>query len=136
MELSVLVIRGQGQNVFGRDWLRAIKVNWGQVFNVEAQQKVLNPRLQQVLEEHKEQFEEGLGTLNVMEAKHCVDEKSSPRYLKARPVLYALKKRVEDELDRFKKGLSPMQVEFSEWSAQIVPVVKAKEALRICGHYK
>ena len=136
VELSALVIRGQGPNLFGRDWLRIIKVNWDQVFKVEEQQQVHNPRLQQVLEENQDVFKEELGTLNGMEAKIYVDEKSSPRYLKARPVPYALKKRVEDELERLEKEGIVSQVEFSEWAAPIVPVVKANGAVRICGDYK
>ena len=131
-----MVIRGQGPNLFGRDWLRIIKVNWDQVFKVEEQQQVHNPRLQQVLEENQDVFKEELGTLNGMEAKIYVDEKSSPRYLKARPVPYALKKRVEDELERLEKEGIVSQVEFSEWAAPIVPVVKANGAVRICGDYK
>ena len=56
--------------------------------------------------------------------------------MKARPVPYALKAKVELELDRLQSEgiLSP--VEFSEWAAPIVPVVKQDGTVRICGDYK
>ena len=81
-------------------------------------------------------FQEELGTLNGMEAKIYVDEKASPLYLKARPVPYALKKGVEDELERLEKGGIISPVDFSEWAAPIVPVVKTDGTVRICSDYK
>ena len=33
--LSALVISGDGPNLFGRDWLKAIRINWSQIFRVE-----------------------------------------------------------------------------------------------------
>ena len=71
-----------------------------------------------------------------MEAKIYVDRNASPRYVKASPVPYALKKGVEDELERLEKEGIISPVEFSEWAAPIVPVVKSNGEVRICGDYK
>ena len=119
-KLPALVIGGDGPNLFGRDWLKVIRINWSQTFKVEAKQQVANQGLQRVLEKHKEVFQEELGTLNGMEPKIYVDEKASPLYLKARPVPYALKKRVEDELERLEKEGIISPVDFSEWAAPVV----------------
>ena len=81
-------------------------------------------------------FQEELETLNGVEAKIYVDEKASPLYLKACPVPYALKKGVEDELERLEKEGIISPVDFSEWAAPIVPVVKTNGTARICGDYK
>ena len=135
-KLPALVIGGDGPNLIGRDWLKVIRINWSQIFKVEAKQQVANHGLQRVLEEHKEVFQEELGTLNGMEAKIYVDEKASPLYLKARSVPYALKKAVEDELERLEKEGIISSVDFSEWAAPIVPVVKTDGTVRICGDYK
>jgi hypothetical protein len=122
--LPALVIRGDGPNLFGRDWLKVIRINWSQIFKVEAKQQVKNHGMQRVLEATKEVFQDELGTLHAMEAKIYVDEKATPRYFKARPVPYALKKGVEDELERLEKEGIISPVEFSEWAAPIVPVMK------------
>ena len=128
-----LVIGGDGPNLIGCDWLKVIRINWSQIFEVETKQQVANHGLQRVLEEHKEVFQEELGTLNGMEAKIYVDEKARPLYLKAHPVPYALKKGVEDELGRLEKEGIISPVDFSEWAAPIVPVLKTDGTVRICG---
>ena len=95
-----------------------------------------DPQLEKVLEANKEVFEEGLGTLQGTEAKIYVDPSDQPKFVKARPVPYALKAKIELELDRLEHEgiISPM--EFSEWAAPIVPVVKLNGTVRICGDYK
>ena len=89
-----------------------------------------------MLEANKEVFQDELGMLHGMEAKIYVDEKATPRYFKARPVPYALKKGVEDELERLEKEGIISPVEFSKWAAPIVPVMKTNGDVRICGDYK
>ena len=102
-KLPALVIGGDGPNLFGRDWLKVIRINWSQIFKVEAKQQVANHGLQRVLEEHKEVFQEELGTLNGMEAKIYVDEKASPLYLKACLSHMRLRKGLRTNLKDWKK---------------------------------
>lgn len=61
---------------------------------------------------------------------------SAPKYLKAWPVPYAIKLKVEAELDRLvEKGvLEP--VSRSDWATPIVPVMKKDVKPRICGDFK
>ena len=76
-----------------------------------------------------------MGTLKGTTAKIYVDPEATPKFMKARPVPYALKAKVELELDRQRENIiSP--IEFSEWAAPIVPVVKQDGSVRICGDYK
>ena len=69
-------------------------------------------------------------------AKFYIDENIKPRYCKPRPVPLALLEKVETELDRLKKTGVIRPVEYSEWAAPIVPVLKSTGAIRICGDYK
>ena len=107
-----------------------IKLNWNSIFSIQEG----NPQLQKILEAHKDILGEGLGTLKGTEAKIYVDPSASPKFMKPRPVQYALKAKVEKEVDRLQnKGIiSP--VEFTEWAAPIV--VKQDGSVRICGDYK
>ena len=130
--LSAMVVKSPGPNLLGRDWLQVIKLNWNSIFNIQEG----NPQLQKILDAHKDVFGEGLGTLKGTEAKIYVDPSAPPKFMKARPVPYALKAKVEKELDRLQSEGIISPVVFTEWAAPIVPVVKQDGSVRICGDYK
>ena len=130
--LSAMVVKSPGPNLLGRDWLQVIKLNWNSIFNIQEG----NPQLQKILDAHKDVFGEGLGTLKGTEAKIYVDRSAPPKFMKARPVPYALKAKVEKELDRLQSEGIISPVVFTEWAAPIVPVVKQDGSVRICGDYK
>ena len=88
------------------------------------------------LKPYESVFSEGMGTLKGMKAKFYVDDTVKPRFCKPRPVPFALRAKVEDELDRMQEAGFIRPVEFSEWAAPMVPVLKSTGAVRICGDYK
>ena len=53
-----------------------------------------------VTERHADLFKDELGVLKGVEAKFHVDPQVKPQLSRARPVPYALKTKVEEELDR------------------------------------
>ena len=61
-----------------------------------------------------------------MKAKIYVDADAKPRFFRARPVPYALRQGIE----------VIEQVQFSEWAAPVVPVLKKDNSMRLCGDYK
>ena len=84
-------------------------------------------------------FHEELGTPQGLEAKIYVDPTARPVFYKACsvPYSYAMKVKVEEELERLVKQGILEPVEFAEWAAPIVPVVKSdKSSVRICGDFK
>ena len=62
------------------------------------------------------------------------------KFCKAKLMPYALRNRVEEELDRLERQGVQKRVKYSKWALPIVTVVKdAKDPLgpiRICGDYK
>ena len=93
--------------------------------------------LTKLLEKYKEVFNESLGKLNGHEAQIYVDPDAQPRFCKARTLPYALRGIVEEELARLKKEGIIEPVQFAEWAAPIVPVLKKeKKSLHICGDFK
>jgi len=109
-----------------------IKLNWNSILNIHEG----NPHLQKILDARKDVFDKGLGTLNGTEAKIYVDPSAPRKFMKACPVPYALKAKVEKELDRLQSEGIISPVEFTEWAAPIVPVVKQDGSVRICGDDK
>ena len=82
-------------------------------------------------------FQEGLGTMKGFAAKIYVDPNAAPRYYPARPVAYAFREMVEQELEHLTRDGVLEPVEVSEWAAPIVPVLKQdKRSVRICGDFR
>ena len=128
-EVPVMVIAGGGPALFGRNWLNSIKLNWGSI-------KRVTRELDHILSDHKQVFEEGLGTLKGVKANLSVKADSNPKFFKPRPVPFALKDKIGEELDRL-EGMGVLEkVEYSEWAAPIVPVKKPDGSIRLCGDYK
>ena len=57
-------------------------------------------------------------------------------FVKARPVPYAVKPMVDQELDRQVHAGILKKVPYSEWSSPVVVVPKADRTVRLCGDYK
>ena len=61
---------------------------------------------------------------------------ATPKFRPPKPVPYALKPLVEQELDRLEKAGVLERVTHSDWAAPIVTVPKRDGQVRICGDYK
>ena len=129
--LPLLVIKGNGPSLLGRDWLKHFELDWKAIYTPQRE------TLEVVLAQHKDVFQESLGTLNGYSAKIHVDASAKPKFFKARTIPYAYKLKVEEELDRLVKLGIIEPVQFAEWAAPIVAVLKSdKKSIRICGDFK
>lgn len=59
-----------------------------------------------------------------------------PKFLKARPVPYGIRPKVEAELHSWVQSGVIEPVSQSDWATPIVPVIKKNESVRICGDFK
>ena len=71
-----------------------------------------------------------------VEAKIHVDPDATPIFHKARSVPFALRSKVEEELEHLQEQEIIEPVQFSDWTALILPVIKSVGHVRICGDYK
>ena len=93
--------------------------------------------IEALLEKYHSVFQETLGTLQNFKAHIYIDPAAKPKYCKARPIPYAVKAKVEEELDRLVAEGTLEPVQMAEWASPIVPVVKSdKKSVRICGDFK
>ena len=129
-KLSLMVVKGDGPNLLGRNWLHNIKLNWNEIWQVQ------ETGLSAVLDAHKDVFDKGLGTFKGPEAKIYLDPDAKPQFFKARPVPFSIRANIEKELDRLVREDILQPVQHSEWAAPIVPVMKPDGTIRICGDYK
>ena len=80
-------------------------------------------------------FQQGLGLISGAEAKLILKEGAQPKSLGVRPLPYAKKKQVGDELQRMiNEGILSKVEGASPWGTPVVPVFKG-EKTRICGSY-
>ena len=130
-KLPLLVVGGDGPSLLGRNWLKCLRLDWGMIHQLR-----VGP-LEEVLRRHPEVFKDELGTLKGYQAKIYVDPAVKPRFCKARSVPYSMRSLVEDELDRLVQQGIIEPVQFADWAAPIVPVLKSdKKSVRICGDFK
>ena len=139
--LILLVVDESGPALFGHDWIHAFnlpilnsKTNSNILHNVD-NSKISTQDIENLLNKFSDIFQPGLGTFKNVEANLQIDPTVSPKYLKAQPVPYALKDKIDDELDFLVKEKIIEPVKYSKWACPIVPVVKPNGKIRICGDY-
>ena len=129
-EMPLIVVKGSGPSLLGRNWLSKLTLDWQEIHCM------LSQSLQVLLDAHQAVFQKGLGKMEGFKAKLHVDATANPHYFRPRSILYALQDRVEEELNRLVAEGTLEPVETAEWAAPIVPVVKSdKQSVRICGDF-
>ena len=130
--LILVVMTGNGPSLFGRNWLTHIQLDWKRIATVEA----VPHGLTSLLTKHDSLFKEELGTVHPYKATLHVNSDATPKFFKPRPMPFALKDAVGQELDRLEKQGVIKKVDSSDWAAPIVTVPKKEGKIRICGDYK
>ena len=92
-KLPLLVVKGTQPCLLGRDWLNEIHINWHVL-------KFVQKDLDKLLQKYSKVFQEGLGKITGVKARIEVHTDAKPRYFKPRPVPYALRNKIEAELER------------------------------------
>ncbi|XP_060780909.1 uncharacterized protein K02A2.6-like [Neoarius graeffei] len=131
-KLPVYVAMGNCPSILGRVWLENLQLNWQTV-------KMLSPsarKLETVLQRHQEVFKNELGLMKDITVKLSLKTDARPKFLKARPVPYAIRSKVDAELDALVASGVLEPVAISEWATPIVPVSKRNGDIRICGDFK
>ena len=95
-----------------------------------------DPGIRQIEELMKSEiFEPGLGLAKGIEACLVLKDDAKPVMLKARTIPYALKEKVEKQLDAMQEAGILTKIDDCEWGTPVVPVKKG-DSVRICGDYK
>lgn len=89
-----------------------------------------------LVSQYHEVFSEQLGTFHGVTASISVQKGAKPRFVKARPIPFALRDRVFEELQRMEREGVIKPVKTSQWAAPIVPVLKRDGRVRVCGDFK
>ena len=138
-QLELLVVEDGGAPLFGRDWLKALKLDWRQIFQVSAMSSEVSPpqvKIDQILKRYEGVFQSGIGTLKGIKAKLRIDANATPKFCRPRQVPYALRPKVEAEIEKLESEGILSKVSYAEWATPVVPVPKPSGSVRICGDFK
>lgn len=122
--------------IFGRDWLRLFQINWEDLHGISLVD--YEKELHTILKDFDDVLTSTLRTIpGYAYSLKLADPDTQPIFIKPRPVPYALRPKVEDELKRLEHEQIIEKVVHSCWGAPIVPVVKKKGSIRIlCADFK
>lgn len=142
--LPLLIVPGNGIALFGRNWLKEIRLNWqelqglNQIRPISSSDPVVpvvssDVTVQGLMNKHSQLFSTGLGMYTGPPVELDIEQK--PTFHKARPVPYALQSRVQTALENMEKEGILTRVQNAPCAAPIVPVVKQDKTIRICGDF-
>ena len=131
-KLEVFVIKKGGPPLLGRDFMNKFNLGIQQIKYVASEQDFLS----NFEIKYKEVFSEGVGTFTMGQIKIKLKPNVQAKFFKPRALPYALKDKVEQELNRLVSLRILTPIEFSNWGTPIVPVLKSDGTVRICGDYK
>lgn len=134
--LPLLVVKGTGTSLLGRDWFPALGIGLSGVKQLSEERTLRQQPVSVVVAEFPEVFKEGLGKSKGLPVRIEVAPAATPRFLKARQVPVALRPRVEAAIDILVEQGVYQPVRNSRWSTPVVPVVKKNGKIRLCGDYK
>ncbi|XP_063545731.1 uncharacterized protein K02A2.6-like [Cydia strobilella] len=128
-ELTIIVAKDKGPNILGRDWFAPLGIQvegicWTSQVPEELQLKY--PKV----------FSDQLGCYTGPPAKLILKSEAQPKFLKCRPIPYALKEEVKTELKRLEAIGVLTPVRYSDWATPLRIVRKEDGTLRICGDYR
>ena len=135
LKLPIVVTDGEGPILMGRNWISRVDLNWREIIHSFAKSKQMarvnkvssttpNAKLDKVLGMNEEVFRNELGRLKDFEVNLKMKEGVRPKFYRARPVPYALKPAVENEIERLLSQGIFEEVQHLEWAAPTVNVKK------------
>ncbi|CAK1578403.1 unnamed protein product [Parnassius mnemosyne] len=130
--LNVVIAKGTGPNLLGRNWFKALDITLNTIHMIDIDLTDID----KVLNKYNTVFREGLGTYRGNPVNIQIKPNTVPKFLKARPVPFALKERIEKEIDRLVGEGVLRPISFSEWATPVVPIVKKNGDIRLCGDYR
>ena len=120
--------------MLGRAWLKQLDITIPRINNISDS---ATSRLLQIIDKHTAVFQPGLGELKGQKVHLSVDLTTQSVFCKPRPVPFALRDRVNDEIDRLAKLEVFRPITHAQWAATLVPVLKSdKRSIHLCGDYK
>lgn len=130
----------KGTSLFGRDLVRKLKLDWksiaSQCNKVKTNSEEVSLSIESLLHEYEDIFSEPKGHIKGFKAKILLKDDATPKFLKARPIPYALLPKVDKELIEMESLGVIERIDHSDWASPLVVVPKPNGKIRITGDFK
>ena len=103
---------------------------------VEEEYEKSNPKLHNLLVIYKDLFRNGTACLTQKKPTLYIKPQSTPIFIKARPIPFAMRPKVEKVLETLERDGIISKIEMSDWASPIVPVLKKDSPVIICVDFK
>lgn len=137
---NLYVLQEKVDTILGRDWLRKINFDLAEIYKFEItdmSEDTCKLEISKLISQFHDIFSEEVGKIpNYKCSFKLKDDRSTPIYMKPRPVPYALKDKIDAEIDRLEQMDIIEKVVHSDWGTPVVPVVKRNGQIRLCADYK
>ena len=149
--MPLIVVNELESNLFGLDWsdafglteegisaVKSVDIDPTPSLNsLQEEVNVLNGKqFSELKEKFNDVFSGKLGKCKQLKANVHLKPEAKPVFHKLRPLPFAIKQKVKDELDSLETRGVLKRVNFSPWAAPIVVVNKPNRSIRICGDFK
>lgn len=131
--LFTVVINGS-ELIVGRDFMEAFNLKIVPVMDNSV--STIKDKIEMIYNEFPEVFSPGLGKFSKHKVSFKVNKEARPVFFNARPVPFAIKEKIERELETMVADGIISPVTSSEYASPIVPVIKKNGNVRICVDYK
>ena len=91
--LQALIVKGNGLDLLGRDWLLSLRLDWREVHRLFQEEEDILAKFPEVFREKVEEF-------TGPPARIVIDRDVRPKFCKVRTVPYNLRELVDDEMKR------------------------------------
>ncbi|XP_060545570.1 uncharacterized protein K02A2.6-like [Pantherophis guttatus] len=129
-KLPLTIVSDNLPSLLGMDWFRALGMGFTGVRNVRSTLK------EDLMQEFQDVFDERLGKYVGTPILFNLNPNIAPIRLKPRRVPFALKPKIDIELDKLIKQGVLVPVDHAKWETPIVTPVKPDRSVRICADYK
>ena len=139
---TLFIVPDMFSPVLGRTWIRRLKINLFEIDNASKHHnlevKTINTSnlIDDIVNQFSDIFEPKVGKIPNFTCSLKLRKNAKPVFLKARDVPFALRDKVEHELDALENDNIITKVDCSDWGSPLVVVPKPDGSVRLCVDYK
>lgn len=138
-EGTLHILKEKVDSILGRDMIRKLQLDFSEIHHLDNDISKSDYKLKitELIKEFQDLFVDKIGEIPKFKAELKLQNNyGTPIFMRPRPVPYALRDRIENEIDRLESLGIIEKVIHSPWGTPVVPVIKSNGDIRLCADYK